>query len=120
MECCDDEQTHKRKHLEKTVHMLFGRRYLSPAIGVAHVPYRSGLVRDEAYAHGGDDKSVNFQKYRRERWNCHLPELEEMEERFLPAAGRLDGGGAVAQVVREPGGEPHRQHEIHQDGLGGT
>src|SRR5258708_9264053 len=111
MECHDNEQTHKRKHLGKTVNVLFDWHYLSPAISVAHVQYRSGLVRDEAYAHSGDDQSVDFQKYRRERWNCHLPELEQMEERFLPAAGRLDGGGAVAQVVRESGGDPHRQHE---------
>ena len=54
VECDNDEQSHKRKHFKETVHVLFGRRHLPPAVGVAHVPNCRGL--------GSEVDSLLFEK----------------------------------------------------------
>ena len=53
-------------------------------------------------------------KERCQHWYGHLAKLDEMQHRFLPAAGLLDVGGAMTEIVGETRCQPNRQDEIHQ------
>ena len=53
-------------------------------------------------------------KERCQHWYGHLAKLDEMQHRFLPAAGPFDVGSTMANIVCEAGSKPKRQHDVHQ------
>ena len=45
-------------------------------------------------------------KERCQHWYGHLAKLDEMQHRFLPAAGPFDVGSTMANIVCEAGSKP--------------
>jgi hypothetical protein len=63
-------------------------------------------AQQETNQHHQKDQGIDFQEHRREHGNSHFPELEQMQQGLLCAAGRLDVRGAMTEIIGKARGKP--------------
>jgi hypothetical protein len=88
-------------------------RLIRLSIGVS-IFAEAHLMQNHECHHDQDHAGVDFKKERGQHWYSHLAKLDEMQHRFLLAAGPFDVGSTMANIVCEAGSKPKRQHDVHQ------
>src|SRR3954471_23742186 len=92
------------------MNMLLDRHYLAHSRCEAHIPHRRRLMQHKTNNHQKDDARGDLEKERSKNRQRHLGELQQVQQRLLPAAGMLDMGGAMAEIIgkarRQPASSP--------------
>ena len=71
-------------------------------------------MKYQKHDHNQNHGRRNFKEQRSQHRNGHFAELKKVQDRLLPAACLFDMGGAMTEIIGKAGGQPKRQHEIHQ------